>query len=227
MTAHLNTSIDDFLTLVSENCPGGLDFVKKRAICRAAAEFCKKTWAWHEDVLDVRLFPSDNGVLDATRLALEISRHAIVWGVDDIRLAKDGTPLSRTSRPALDKDNPGWRLETTDTEPTHFFLRPQRELVYYPALAADADTVKVNIELVLLPSQGMVYFPDFLFNFYGEAIALGAAQRLASQKNSEWYNPDQAQYFLAVFNRAIQDAKVAQAKRVVDAINERRRRNFR
>ncbi len=225
MRQHINTHIDQFVTLVSENCPGGLDFVKKRAVCRAAAEFCRKTWAWREVLDDVWLMPDDS-FLDTGQLARMISREALVYDVEDVRKADDNAVIRKTSRQILDKNHPDWRSETTDTHPTHFLLTPQRQLVFYPQLAEGAKMVAINLELVLVPTMAMIRFPDFLYNFYGETIAAGAVQRLQSQKGSEWFNPDQAKYFLAVFREALNEARVAQAKRV-DALNARRRRSFR
>jgi hypothetical protein len=227
MLQHVNATLDQFLALVRMNCPDGLDLVKKNVIRQAIRDFLKSTRAWHEDIDDIRITPADEGVLDVANLARLIAPETIVLDIHDIRLSADETPLTKTHREIMDKNISDWRAETTDSEPTHFWLTDQGELFLWPPLESGSDAVQVDIELVLMPTMAATKFPDFLYNKHDEAIVAAVCQKLCSQKGSPWYDPAQAKYFLAVYKDKLLQAKNARAKKIIDSLNARKRRSFR
>jgi hypothetical protein len=106
-------------------------------------------------------------------------------------------------------------------------MTANRRLRVYPSIEAGASMVWLDLELVLLPTLDTEWFPDFAFEIYGETIAAGAAQRLKSQTAMEWSDPKAAEYFMKKFQLGVHEAKIEKARRVVVALNDRRRRCFR
>jgi len=221
---HVNTDIDQFVRLVSLDCPGGPALLKEQAVRHSAIDFCKQTRAWREELDRVFVRPGDKYV-DVTQFARAVVKHAHVLDVDDAWLA-DGTRLKKQSREAMDKNRPDWRQET-DTQPRGYFMTPQRLMRLVPAVGASADSLELTVELVLLPDMKISKLPDFLYEVYAETVAAGAVQRLKSQAYMEWSAPEQAGYFLRKYTDGVHVARLERAQRNVDALNERYRKIFR
>lgn len=222
----INTSVDRFVRLVSADCPGGAEFVKKTAVCQAAVQFFRETRAWREYIPEGGIVAAASPEVDLNRVAEWVSKDAKAMDINGVWLSRDGTPLKKIHRTFLNDQRPGWHKETSDA-PTGFFMTPQRMLRVYPAPTAKAGTVSLDLELVMLPDLEAEKFPDFLWDMYAETIAAGAAQRLKSQPGMPWTNPEQAKYFWGKFNDGIRTARLEKAQRVAEAVNDRRRRIYR
>jgi hypothetical protein len=224
MVRTITTTLASFTDLLAMDVPSCPDFLKDRAVQRAAREFFQKTRSWRETYEGYGLGPGDKEI-DANRLANKFSLQAVVLDINDMWLSSDGTPLIKTSKEALDKNVSGWTLEDGD-EPTHYFMTPQKILRIYPMMATDADIVDLDVELILVPTLSMTVFPDYLFEDYAEVITAGAASILQMQPDAKWTSPDLAIANAGKFQGGIQGARLEQAKQIVDALNAENRVRF-
>lgn len=222
----LTTSIDAFVELLHADCPGAPDILKKRAIRGAAMEFFRKTRGWREYIPSALSFDAVTAEADVNGISV-LEDNVSVLDVDDAWIAGGGNRLHKHHRVKLDHDSPKWRSHTTNSEPTGYLMATKRRLRIYPALSADAGTVALDLELILLPSMNSDLFPDHAYDIYGEGIAAGALQRLKTQPGKAWSDPEQAGFFMKKFQYWITEAKAERAMHAVRAINERRRTAYR
>ena len=220
-------SIDRFVSRVSMDCPGGIDFLKKEAVRGAAVDFFKKTRAWREYVSEGAFVHHFHPEVDANRLARMVSAQAMVFDVNGVWLSKDKTPLRERSRSSMDAGAGAgdWRGHSAKV-PTGYFLTPKRMIRVYPELDQGAEAVGLDVEMVLTPDLDADVFPAFM-SLYAETICAGAAQRLKSQPGMPWSNPEQARFFMRLWLDGVREARLEKARRVASAINERRRTSFR
>lgn len=220
----INTDLDDFLDDLNIHVPFCPDFAKQAALRQSLSEFFEETRSWRVTVESQPLFAGDKW-LDANFLARHVDDHALALAVDDMFLSENKLRLQRMDIETLDQMKPGWIRHTSDT-PIAFMLYSDRRLRVYPAMAEDADTVNVDLELVLTCDAEITTVPDYVFQFHRAAIVNGAAWRLLVQQGMPWTDEGRAEFFMGACRMEIEDGKNERAKRAVDAVNERTRRLF-
>lgn len=220
----VTTPLSSFTALIARHVPHCLELLKEREVLWAAADFCKSTRSWRASIEGQAISAGDKWI-DANRLAKRIYPHAMCYAVDDIMLGDTKFPLVRLSIDDMDRNRPGW-LSHTGGAPTGFMLYEDRRIRLYPAMNSDAESVYADIEMVLIPGPTAALLPDFLFHFHQDAIIHMAVFRLFTQVGMPWYNADLAQFHFAAAVSEMEKGKAEQAKRAVDALNERSRARF-
>ena len=218
--------VDVFVKRLAPDCPGGPNFLKKQAVAAAAAEFFRQTRAWREFVHEAAYVDAFTREISADRVARHTAGgYAALLDINGVWLS-DGTRLQERARTFLNKGGTDWREDAAE-KPTGYFFTPERKIRVYPSLKKGVPILWLDMEMVLVPTMDAETMPRFAWDFYGETILAGAAQRLKSQPGASWSNPEQARFFLKQFQMGIREARREKAKRVADAINERRCRCFR
>lgn len=90
------------------------------------------------------------------------------------------------------------------------FVAP-RDLYIYPAPMEDADGCIV-VTATVIPGQDSCTVDPILYHEFAELIGDGAVSRLLMTRSASWYDPQNAQVFLAKFLAASRKAKLSQVK---------------
>lgn len=220
----IETPLSEFTTLLARHVPGSPVFMREKEIVRAVADFCKSSRAWRVSTENYTIAKNDVWI-DANRLARRVSTYALAYAVDDIMLTDDKIPLRRLSIEDMDRLSPGWIAKTAE-QPTGFMLYADRRVRLYPAMSDTAASVTAEIEMVLIPAAGITLLPDFIYQFHLDAVLHMAAFRMLSFTGMPWSNPDMAQYHFQAAGMETNNGNNERAKRAVDALNDRARRNF-
>jgi hypothetical protein len=220
----VETPLSEFTALLARYVPASPVFLREKEVVRAVGDFCASSRSWRASIEDFTIAKNDAWI-DANRLARRVSNYALAYAVDDIMLTDDKIPLRRMSIEEMDRTTPGWIAHTAGI-PTGFMMYNDRRVRLYPAMAADAESVSADIELVLTPAPGITLLPDYIYYFHLDAVMHMAAYRMLSFTGMPWSNPEMAQYHLAAAGMETQKGNNEMAKRAVDAVNDRLRRNF-
>lgn len=225
----VNTPLSSFVPLVSEDCPGGLNLLKEKAVLASAMEFCRRTRMFRTRFDEVATVTDATPWIDinaAANDAIEDEDVAVrVVDVGDVWLSPRETRLTNPAAATLDRKRPSWESDTADT-PTSYLFTTDRRVRIYPALSAGADPVKLDMELVLTPARSSAKVPDFLYDIYADTIVAGAVQRLKTMPDQPWSNPGQAVFFFNKNQAGIDDARIEAARRIIKPINNRARSRY-
>lgn len=166
------------------------------AIRVAAQEFCTRTRLWREhDVIETIV--EYDGIMVAPTDAVIFEIESAVF---------DGYHLEPTSISWLDANKPGWRgwgeaqpVYITQTEPDTVKLVP-------------AYKGRLDLHVILKPSDEAEYFPDWLADHYSQVIADGALAELLTIPAQEFTNPELAMFYAQRFDNRLNNMSSANLK---------------
>jgi hypothetical protein len=178
----------DWYDFYLRDLPGLTSFAAANELRKAAQEFCRRTGVWRKTM--------DTMTLTATDIHdFELSSTEKVVKITSAKL--NGQTLDPLTREQLDDQNRG----ITAISATQFQLYPE---------PASGDTL--DLKVTLTPSNTALGVEDFIYDDYAEAIAYGAKARLMRRKDTDYYDPAEAEVNEARFERAISQAHFDAAK---------------
>jgi hypothetical protein len=130
---------------------------------------------------------------------LNVSEHMTPIRIQHAKIA--GRPLQATSEDLL--------LQMGDYEqrtgrPDRYFQEQTNMVTFYPTPVSN-ESCKATV--VVKPARGATALPDHLAEAHWETIINGAVGRLASMRNSEWYDPELAVQRTNAFAHGVREAK--------------------
>lgn len=182
----------DFIPLVLPHVPGCPELVAEAAARQAAIEFCQRTLALQRTLATV------NTVADQAEYTLTQSGE-VIERLLSVKLA--GTPLELLDPADVDAESD----PASSAAPAAALLTAPMKVTLYPTPATAAQIIKVRA--AMRPSQTSVALDDGLFERYAQAIADGALYRLLSTAGRAYANPGLAADHMALYDRAIDEAK--------------------
>lgn len=169
--------------------PGCPQPVVNEAVLRACIEFCERT-AIIEEKTTVDI------VVDTAEYTPSFASGMVAHRLVDVK--RDGTPLRRSSTEKLDSIQ-----EDAVGEPSLYYLSGAGDIVFAPI----PDAVEtLDVKAVVKPSHDATEVPDALANHWMLVIAAGAKALLFSQKNTAWYDPNEAAAKARDFSQGIDKA---------------------
>jgi hypothetical protein len=189
-------ALSTFAKYVRPEVPGCPEIVIQDAIRRAGIEFCKRTKAIKETV-------TITTVVDQARYAIELEEGIEVEEVLAVKRAGadnlNASSFDEFTEHHMDRD-----IGT----PNYYYL-DGNELVLgdIPDAVEDLDVI-VRVR----PSENATTLPSELGNRYLMEIAAGAKSFLMFQRNKTWTDLEGAASNNSVFQKAISDANLREAK---------------
>lgn len=170
-------------------CP---EITMEIAVRDAAAEFCRRTFAWQEPLDQVVT------IKNISEYDLETPTGTIVEHV--LEAICDGRELTAVKL----RDLPTNR-DTFVGKPTAYSTLFDDQVKLYPVPDAKGT---LKLLAALTPSSTATGINSTVFERYKEVIAHGAKHRLMNVPSKSWSNPALAQYHMAQFMRGIGEARI-------------------
>lgn len=199
----MSQSIDLFLPLVKEECPGITNIDARRAVVQACRDFCTRTYVWQEDHDDL------TAVEDVPDYDLEPPTDAEV--VDILCMYHNEFPVTPKTETQLTYENSQWRL-ADGGQARHFVMNSPTNFSLYPFPDETVADSICNIRVALRPVIGATTVGDLLYTDYQEAIANGARALLLAKPKKPWTNGRRAEECLNEFEFQLSRAKVRARK---------------
>ena len=118
----------------------------------------------------------------------------------------DNTSVQGASPEWLDINKPGWRTDTTSDKVYFFVMKSNNTFVLTPENGIDRSGY-LTVSLVLMPSRSSTTLDADFGNRWFDYLVAGAKYLAMVIPNSEWSNPELAQYYKAKFDAGIVEAK--------------------
>lgn len=196
------TAIADFIPRVKPEISGGVDTVIIRYIRDAAIEFCDRSWYWRQDLTPINTLAGTSTYTVAPPVDSVIS--------EILTVKHNDIPLKPSIEADLDASNPKWRTE--QAEQAERWTATARDSVTLYAAPSVSATGTIKIKAVLKPSQTATTLPNSLYDNYLNAIAAKAKSLLMAMPGETWSNPERSDYYQAIFEKGVSDAKVSAIK---------------
>lgn len=208
--------VSKFLPYVIPHAPGCPTFTAESAVRLAAIEFCEKARCWrHLDQIEID---------DENTVALVAPDYAAIHEIEFASFSNESTPRQPLTPTQYSDIGERYRasLEDVDGAPRYITQVNPNSVTLFPFTAGTLE-----VSLFLKPRMGQSFVastaddpiqdeydqvPAFLLTQWGEAIADGALSKLLLQPQTQWYDPNRAQYYMGRFMRAC-DSKFAQSLR--------------
>ena len=187
-------ALDTFLPLVRGPLPGCPEAVLKDALRDACIEFCQRTRLLVEDVTV--------DVVAGERLVTLYPDSDSFWEVTQVR--RGTTPLLAVNRRECELN--GWDRDTG--APRYYYLEGDRQLALGPIPDA-AETLIATV--TLRPKSTATRVADVLWDDYREPLAAGA-RAWVRRHYGEWSSPQLETYDRTMFERAIHNTQIRQAR---------------
>ncbi|WP_421185578.1 hypothetical protein [Aeromonas enteropelogenes] len=199
------TNLDVMIPLVRQRVSGPLDGMIRKAIVRAAIDFCKRSAFVH------------------------LERHFDrVYEGQTVSFAKSSS-LNRQARTTIDAP----QITGSVIHQVQSCGKPLRPGGDYHVQSAESIRFLGTFHDVLIigavePVVGATYLPTALIEDYSEALADGAASVLQEQPGKPWQDPNSSAYLARRFNDAVRDAYRMRVEQTPNAQvqNPVRRRDF-
>lgn len=189
-------ALTTFAKYVRPEVPGCPEVVILDAIKRAGIEFCKRTKTIKETV-------AISTVADQARYDLDTGEGTVVEEV--LAVKRDGAD---NLNPSSFAEFTNYHMDRDSGTPNFFYL-DGTELV----LGNIPDAVESLSAIVRIrPAEDATTLPDELANRYLMEIAAGAKSYLMFQAKKPWTDIEQAVTNNAIFQKAISDANLREAK---------------
>ena len=167
------------------------------AILRAAIVFCNKS-RYIKETFNVMTVAGTNKYV--MTLPADLQARKIIS-------VKRG--LYRDLDPSSFREFQNNDLNTLAGTPQHFYMDKDRNLVLGNIPVA-VETLYVTA--IVRPTETATTLPSTLFDEYADEIAMGAKSRLMIMKGQAWTDVAQAGIYRTLFNDAIDDSNVREAK---------------
>lgn len=167
------------------------------AILRAGKEFCKKTRAVKETISIVTVVDTPSYLIDTAA------------GTEPDEILSVSRSEFENLTPSSFKEFDDEGLNRSSGTPHYYYLSEGNKIVlgYIPNAVETLDiTVKIR------PSEDATTLPDELVNRYKEQIAAKAKSILMLMKNQAWTDLNQAAINEAIFNDAVADVNLREAR---------------
>lgn len=191
-------NIEDFYRFVLPELPDCSDQQVGAKLVSKALDFCRETKLWNEIADAVRLvdgvstydidYPSGARALTVTE----------VW-CGNRRLT--ALPVSQ-----LDVMLPDWQT-VTSSEPTYYNAPADwGSITVYPTPMG--ATASIRLRGVFIPKLNATVLPNFLFDYYQDALEAGVKGDLMLMPNQRWSNPELGQFYKAEYEKARTNARI-------------------
>jgi hypothetical protein len=180
---------DHILPEVNGVLPASVDFVL-RQIC---IDFCQETGVHTSEVTPINV----------VALTAEYTLTSTVTGTEPYQVKAawfDGTPLDLAPIDTLNAAPDYWPNVTATTS-TAFTQKQPDKIILYPT-PDTAVTAGLRVELILRPTQSSTGLTDWIATRYMRELACGVKGRLMAQSDKPWSRPDQAAYYLGLYEAA-------------------------
>ena len=201
---------DHILPEVNGVATGVVDHVL-RQVC---IDFCEKT----------RIHLSLVDPIDVVAGTAEYTLTSLVSGTEPYMVNAawhDELPLRMAPLDSLNSFAEYW--PDTDGTPYAYTQKQSDKIILYPN-PTTALTDGLRVELVLRPTSSSTGLTDWIATRYMECLAYGVKGRLMAQPNRPWTNPEYAQYFLSLYERARAKAAIEANKSLMRAALSARQR---
>lgn len=163
-----------FFSDILIDVPGCPDPTVERGLLRAAQAFCIGTQVWKLWLENITT------QANVTEYDFELEPKSELVKLE--RATLDGRSLLITTPQSLPDD---WRTNSAGLADC-IFTSDRKTLTLLPTKVAG---LVLRVEAVLKPSNSATGVEDFIFDQYGEVIAMGALARLLQQSNTPYSNP--------------------------------------
>lgn len=179
---------DAWFPLVMVSAPSAPDPLVRQALCQAARDFFRRTYAWVEWLESQAA--SDGS--QATQHDFDLPTQAEVLRIE--KATANGRPIEVAAFRQIDAD-PDLHLSGTRGVVS-------RDQASFQVLSGVGAGEVVQVQASLMPVIGARGIPDHLGNRYFEPIADGA-KAIVLMTKGDFFDPDMAALSLASFERAI------------------------
>lgn len=185
------------------------ELLQIESIRYAAIEFCEKSLAWQAQLLPYPLPTIVQGADPSIPFGTETGTAA--WKILHANLQGSAYPTVTPRTPEwCDENYPGWLDGGQLGKPSNVCQISPDSFVPVPAATGGPWTMIMRV--ALKPTRDSAQGPDFLFNDYLDAVALGAKARMFMMRDKPWTDDRRASGDYAMFLDKCLDAKVRAAK---------------
>ena len=186
------TPYQEYVQFAQPHVPGCPEFVIEEHIAEAANKFCKKSYAWRQELA------AQNTVVSVSDYVIPVPAGTTLEDV--VHLEVDKAAQVRIS----DKD---WQQVYGEvvTKPRWYALVQDTTLRMYPTPDA---VYEYRGTLVLVPTLSATGAESFLFNNHARCIAYGAVATLKATPGKEWTDFEGAVFYKTKFQGGIDEARI-------------------
>ncbi len=198
-------NFDDLLPDVQVEIPEVPAFAARRALIRAAREFCQETRAWRvsfdlSTVATQALYVLSSDTPSDTELVDIIS----------VKNSAGGEPLVPRTFRWLDKNVTDWRSETAAD--ATWYVMELLDTVRFVYTPSETETDKYHMRVSVKPLLTALTLDDRLVGKYSEALIHGGLARLYRIPRKPWSDGDLATYHEAMFRAEFASARTEAAE---------------
>jgi len=198
----VSVNIVDISPEIFPEVPGCPALAIKREVRSAAIEFCLRSKYWRADLTAI------NSVASQGEYTLTAPTDSVF--IESLAVKHNDILLEWTTERELDEDSSTWRTDTSN-QASSVIATAENKIMLYPAPESSVAGV-IKVKVVLKPSTTATTLPSELRDQYLDAITAGTKSRLMAMPGQAWSNPQMSVYYRGVFDRGIDDARMAVAK---------------
>ena len=161
-------------------------------------DFCERSKAYRVD-----LDPAD---AVAEQMGYAPTLAAGLDPVEILEVKFSGEVLTEKAPRYLSDKYGDWQSETGT--PEHFTQQDGAEVLLVPA-PADAAVDAIQVKVAAKPSLDATGVEDWIFSKWRLALVAGCKAAMMAMKDKTWSAPDRVEFYQGLFERALEDAKVA------------------
>jgi len=174
------TEWEDFFPYILNEVPGCPVDVVEEFIKKFAIRLCEKALIIRKKASDIYI------ATDEETYSLNFTENlyrplGIVYAKYD-----GGTMMYPMNEQLQDDQDQTWRVATTSTRPTYYWLTIDNKLHVHPKPTADIDSDPIVVECWVAPVRSATKIDDFVFDNYAETIAYGALSELQLMQQQSW-----------------------------------------
>lgn len=195
-------AVSDFLTRVLPYAVGCTDIMAERAILDSAIEFCRRSFAIEE--VETYAVPA-GGPVPAGTFGTGLQVLHIMDATWDKR------PIEPTTVEDLNANFPGWE-DYGQSTPSHIYtLLDDPKSVALFQVPSQAGSLVVRFAMI--PTRTATTLPDSLANYWPEAIAYGALERIYRLPNQPFSDAKASLAYGQMFQIEISKARLEAIER--------------
>lgn len=183
--------LSDLHRQIRLHCKGVPATTMDYAVLLAVQEFCRKTWYVRETLTFTEVDGTAYYDLEATDSNMQV--------IGVIAVQRGDVPLYPTKQEEMPSNITGGVAEG-------FIFLPPATLQLVPTPDAN-DLSEVTVRVILAPLSTATAIPDELVRRYGQELAFGAVQHIASLPGEDWTNAQVASMAGTRFAEAIRSGK--------------------
>lgn len=170
---------------IAPRVKGASDPIIRSAIRTAAMEFCERTRLWRS--------ADTFSISEASCNVMAVPYGAVLYEIESARF--NGQALEPASLSWLEDNVYQWRDKTGSAGTWITQLAPDTVRM------VPAASGKLDLLLILKPSDDTDHLPDFIVQSHGPVIADGALAELMTVPEQPFYNPDLASFHSSRFRQ--------------------------